>query len=159
MAKVICICGKICCGKSTYALQLMETSPYILLSVDEFMLAMFGQHAGPNHDRYTAALQQLLRQKAADICKNGTSVILDWGFWTQKSRQEIRSFFEAQGIPCELHYLEVSDSVWQSRIRKRNEHAAVHPESAYVVDQNLAEKFERLFEVPSPGEADVILSI
>ena len=44
MAKVILICGKICSGKSTYAQQLRRENRAVVLSIDEVMLAFFGQH-------------------------------------------------------------------------------------------------------------------
>lgn len=46
MAKVIMVCGKICSGKSTYAECLRKKNNAVLLSIDEIMLAMFGQHVG-----------------------------------------------------------------------------------------------------------------
>ncbi len=53
MAKVFLICGKICCGKSTYAKRLQAENNAVLLSVDEIMLAVFGLYAGEKHDEYT----------------------------------------------------------------------------------------------------------
>ena len=40
MAKVLLICGKICCGKSTYAKKLKEENNAVILSVDEIMLSI-----------------------------------------------------------------------------------------------------------------------
>ena len=39
MSKVILTCGKICCGKTTYAQKLCKENNAILLSVDEITLA------------------------------------------------------------------------------------------------------------------------
>ena len=50
MVKVILICGKICSGKTTYTKRLMKSNKAVLLSVDEIMLALFGQHIGEKHD-------------------------------------------------------------------------------------------------------------
>jgi len=46
MAKVIMTCGKICSGKSTYAKQICIENHAVILSVDEIMLSIFGQHSG-----------------------------------------------------------------------------------------------------------------
>ena len=35
MAKIILICGKICCGKTYYARQLQEGTGSVILSMDE----------------------------------------------------------------------------------------------------------------------------
>ena len=37
MAKVYLICGKLCCGKTTYAQKLCKENKAILLSVDEII--------------------------------------------------------------------------------------------------------------------------
>ena len=46
MAKVILTCGKLGCGKTTYAKRLCAERGAVLLSADELMLALFGQDAG-----------------------------------------------------------------------------------------------------------------
>ena len=56
MAKVIMTCGKICCGKSTYAETVCREKQAVLLSVDELMLTLFGQDAGDAHDTLTARM-------------------------------------------------------------------------------------------------------
>ena len=58
VADVILLCGKIGCGKTTYAQKLCWTHKAVNLSVDEIMLEVFGQDAGEKHDAYTAAIKQ-----------------------------------------------------------------------------------------------------
>ena len=65
MAKVILVCGRICCGKTTYAHRLAKERRAAVLSVDEVMLAIFGQHCGDMHDTYAARTKQYLLVKAA----------------------------------------------------------------------------------------------
>lgn len=50
MPKVVMTCGKLCSGKTTYAKKLQKESKAVILSVDEIMLALFGQDAGEKHD-------------------------------------------------------------------------------------------------------------
>ena len=52
MAKVILLCGKLCCGKTTYAEHLRAQNKAVLLSIDEVMLTIFGQYTGDRHDEY-----------------------------------------------------------------------------------------------------------
>ena len=40
MAKVILLCGKICCGKSSYAGRIRKENCAAVLSVDEIMLLL-----------------------------------------------------------------------------------------------------------------------
>lgn len=67
MSKVVLICGKICVGKSTYADKLRAEGNAVLLSVDEIMLAVFGQDAGEKHDKYVRNVQQYIFDKSFEI--------------------------------------------------------------------------------------------
>lgn len=155
MPKVILICGKICCGKSTYAEKIRIENNAVLLSVDEIMLAVFGQHAGEKHDEYCENLQKYLFEKSQEIIGIGRDVILDWGFWQKEKRDYAKGFFGSKSIPCELHYIDISSEVWRQRLEKRNSAISAGKTNAYYVDENLAEKFSLLFEPPSEDEIDV----
>lgn len=155
MAKVILICGRLCCGKSTYAEKLVREHGGIILSVDEIMLAMFGQNAGSEHDRYTKRLQAYLLDKSVEILEAGCDVILDWGFWTREARCFAKEFYENRGIQWAFHYLDVEEGVRKQRIEKRNREVSVKGEQAYLVDEGLAVKAEALFEPPEQGEMQV----
>ncbi len=155
MAKVYLICGKICCGKSTYAERLCIENNAVLLSVDEIMLAVFGLYAGDKHDEYTEKIQNYLFKKSVDIIKSGVNVILDWGFWSRCRRSEAKEFYTVRNIECELYYIDIADEVWKERIVHRNELVLKGKIEAYIIDSNLAAKFESLFELPSKDEVDV----
>ena len=155
MAKVILICGRICSGKSTYAQQLRARNKVVLLSVDELMLAVFGQYCGDKHDEYAANTKRYLLDKSLEIIETGIDVILDWGFWRREERERVREFYRSQNIPCEFHYIDISDAVWQARLNKRNNAVLAGKTSAYFVDENLAAKFASRFEMPCKDEIDV----
>lgn len=155
MPKVILICGKICCGKSTYAEKLRMENNAVLLSVDEIMLAVFGQYAGEKHDEYVRSVQQYIFDKSLEIVQTGTNVILDCGFWTKGHRAYSKEFYGQRDIPCELHYIDISDEVWRQRIEKRNALVEAGKTSAYYIDENLLKKFSEGFEPLSEDEIDV----
>ncbi|MCH5251803.1 MAG: ATP-binding protein [Lachnospiraceae bacterium] len=159
MAKVILICGKICCGKSTYAEQLRLENKAVLLSVDEITLALFEQHIGDKHDEYVEKTQKYLFDKSVEIIETGTNVILDWGFWMKEERDFAKEFYRSRNIECEFHYIDISDETWALRLRKRNDAILAEETSAYFVDDNLAAKFGALFEMPDKDEIDVWVSI
>lgn len=154
MARVFLICGKICCGKSTYAERLRIENKAVLLSVDEIMLAVFGLYAGDRHDEYTEKLQKYLFEKSVEIVEAGINVILDWGFWSKSKRSAARAFYRVRNLECEFHYIDISDEIWKERIARRNELALKGEVAAYIIDGNLAAKFEGLFETPSKDEID-----
>jgi len=157
MANVIMTCGKICSGKSTYAEGLRKSRSAVLLSIDEIMLAMFGQYVGEMHDEYVARTKKYLLGKSLEIIDSGINVVLDWGVWTKAERAEAREFFRSRGIDYELHYIDVSDAVWRERIAKRNKAISEGKINAYYVDENLAAKFGAIFEPPSEDEIDVLV--
>lgn len=148
------VCGKICSGKSTYAEWLRKKNNAVLLSIDEIMLAMFGQYVGEMHDEYVARTEKYLFGKSLEIIESGINVVLDWGVWTRSERAEARKFYESRGIAYELHYIDISDAVWRERISKRNNAISEGSLDAYYVDENLAAKFGANFEPPTDKEID-----
>lgn len=155
MAKVILICGKICSGKSTYAKELCRQNHTALLSVDEITLALFGQYCGDMHDTYVERSKNYLFDKSLELIEAGINVVLDWGFWMKEERDFARAFYDARNIPCEFHYIDISDVTWKARLKKRNSSVLAKETSAYFVDDNLAAKFGALFEMPGKDEIDV----
>lgn len=157
MAKVYLICGKICCGKTTYAQKLCNENNAVLLSVDEITLALFGQHCGDKHDEYVERTEKYLLNKSLKLIENKINVVLDWGFWTKAERKAVKEFYKSRNIECELHYIDISDETWKYRLNKRNSAVLANETSAYYIDDNLAAKFASIFEVPSEDEINKIL--
>lgn len=157
MTKVFLICGKICCGKTTYANKICAENNAVLLSVDEITLALFGQYCGDKHDKYVERTEKYLLNKSLELIENNINVVLDWGFWTKLERLAVKEFYKSRNIKCELHYIDISDETWKSRLHKRNNAVLANETSAYYVDDNLAAKFASIFEVPSEDEIDVVV--
>lgn len=155
MSKVVLICGKICVGKSTYADKLRAESNAVLLSVDEIMLAVFGQYTGEKHDEYVRNVQRYIFDKSFEILQAGADVLLDCGFWTKGHRDYAKELYRQRGIPCELHLIDISDEEWQRRIEKRNSAVLAGKVNAYFVDDILLKKVEGGYEEPSEDEVDV----
>lgn len=157
MAKAVLICGRICCGKTTYAQTLCKDRCAVLLSVDEIMLGIFGQHCGDKHDEYAAAVREYLLGKSLELVGCGVDAVLDWGFWTKAGRDEVRAFYAAHGVECELRYLNIGDDEWRRRTEKRNSEVLEGRATAYYVDENLAAKAASRFEEPDDDEVDVFI--
>lgn len=155
MSKVIMTCGKICSGKSTYAKQISFDNKAVILSVDEITLALFGQHCGDKHDEYVARSEKYLFDKSLEILQIGVNVVLDWGFWTKAERQYAKEFYKSHNVQCEFHYLDISEELWHQRLNVRNKAVSEGKTNAYYVDENLAKKFESIFEIPTKDEIDV----
>ena len=155
MNKAILLCGKICSGKSTYAERIRKQEKAVVLSCDEVMLALFDPLLGDRHDLISHRVQGYLYKKSVEIIEAGADVILDWGLWQKKHRDAARAFYEEKGIPCQFHYIELSDENWQRNIAERNKAVQAGECDAYFIDEGLAAKFQSLFEAPAPEEMDV----
>ncbi len=155
-AKAILICGKICSGKSTYAHKLKERNNAVLLSVDEITLAVFDGDLGEKHDEITKRIQKYIFEKSVQIIESGVTVILDWGFWRESDRRSARDFYENRNIPCELHYIDISEDTHRQNIAERNKSVSEGITSAYFIDEGLYGKFCGIFESPQKSEIDVL---
>lgn len=155
MAKVYLICGKICCGKTTYANKICAENNAVLLSVDEITLALFGQHCGDKHDEYVERTEKYLLNKSLELISKDINIVLDWGFWTKAEREAAKEFFKSRNIEYMLHYIDINDETWKSRLNKRNNEVLANETSAYYVDDNLAAKFNSIFEAPSEDEIEI----
>lgn len=156
MGTVFLICGKICSGKSYYAKTLKEKYHAVILSRDEATFDLIDNEQGDFYNLFAERVSLYLRKKAAEICKAGANVILDWGFWTKDNRTEISQYFDANGIDYEWHYVDVSDALWKQNIRERNgKIRAGNGGSDFYVDEGLLNKMISLFEAPSEEEIDV----
>lgn len=154
-AKVILICGKIASGKSFYCENLRKSENAVVLSCDEITLGILGKDLGEKHDEYTDRIKEYLYAKSLEIIEIGTNVILDWGFWKKADRNFARDFFKSRNIPCEFHYIDVSDNMWEANINKRNCEVLSGTTNAYYVDEGLRKKLNTLFEAPQKSEIDV----
>ena len=156
MAKVYLICGKLCCGKTTYSQKLCAENDAIVLSVDEMTLTVFSQNCGEKHDEYVLNAKKYLLNKSLALIDKNINIVLDWGFWIRKERAFTKDFYKSRGIDCELHYIDISDETWKARIEQRNKAVITDKKSAYYVDENLLAKCNSIFEAPSEDEIDVV---
>lgn len=157
MSKVIATCGRICCGKTTYAKAYIEKHGGVLLSCDEITLGVLDGQLGDRHDEILQRVQKYLLTKALEILASGCDVILDWGLWTKKERLQLKSFFEQNGFAYELHYLDVPADEWHNRIDKRNLLVSNGQSADYFVDEGLLGKAFSLFEPPSDDEICLVI--
>ena len=157
MENVVLVCGKICCGKTTYSQTICEANSAVLLSVDEITLAVFDGDLGEKHDEYVKRVKHYLLKKAVEIVRAGTDIVLDWGFWTKAEREFTKHFFLENGIKTEMHVLDISDEQWQKNIRKRNTEVLAGKTNAYFVDDGLLKKLDSVFEMPDKDEIDFLI--
>ncbi len=156
MAKLLCICGKIGCGKTYYANRLKEQEHAVILSTDEVTYDLTNNQQGEGYDEFARRVNLYLRKKAVEIVNAGCTVILDWGFWTKENRKEIKRYGENNGVLVEMHYIDIDDKNWYENIEKRNnEVISGNGGSSFYVDEGLLNKVSSLFEIPEKEEIDI----
>ena len=156
MAKLLCICGKIGCGKTYYANRLKEQEHAVILSTDEVTYDLTNNQQGDGYDEFAIRVNLYLRKKAVEIVNAGCTVILDWGFWTKENRKEIKRYGENNGVLVEMHYIDIDDKTWYEKIEKRNnEVISGNGGSSFYVNEGLLNKVSSLFEIPEKEEIDI----
>ena len=108
-------------GKTSYGQALARQLPGLLLSSDEWMVRLYGQD--PPEEVFRPGLlrvKALMRSQAERVLMLGVSVILDEGFWTRASRDELRAWAAGLGMPLRLLSFAVPEVEALRRIEFRN---------------------------------------
>ena len=156
MAKVIAICGKICCGKTYYANQIKGKENAVIVSCDELTKDLFDNALGEKHEEMTLRIRSYFKKKSVELVNAGCTVILDWGFWSIESRRSLTAFFRSQNVHCEWHYLDIDEQTWNRNIEERNRRVLLgEGGSDYYLDEGLMRKLLSRWEAPSKDEIDV----
>jgi len=144
----------ICSGKSHYARKLAKERNAVILSCDEISADIFHHAEGGNFDAIADDIKRYLHKIAARIAGTGGNVILDWGFWTRAERCEVSEYYDALGIPCEWHYIDISGQEWRCNIGLRNRAVTAGETTDFFVDDGLMNKLLSRFEIPGRDEID-----
>lgn len=148
------MCGLVAAGKTTVARRLALELPAVRLSRDEWMLRLYG--GGHDEPRYVARLDpctELLWDVAVDIVRSGSSVVLDWNFWSRARRSEARKRAETMGVDVVVHWLDVPvEEVVRRALRRRDDQAP----GAHEIDEPGVRHLAAIFEAPSDDEGIAI---
>ena len=94
-----------------------------------------------------ARVNALLRHLAERALHLGLDVVLDDGYWTRASRDELRRWAAGLGVPLRLHALTLPEAEARRRVGERN----AQPGSLYVAPETY-ELFRQSFEPLQPDE-------
>ncbi len=162
MAKVMILCGKIASGKTYYANKLKKKSKAIILSVDDLMLKLSDSCLGEHHDNMASRCEHFFYGLAEQIVDNGIDVIIDFGYWSKKEREEAKEYFMNKGIAVELHYIRIPEDVRLEQLERRNakltEGLSKSNGRVYIIDEALRQRLDNKFEAPIDSEIDVLIS-
>lgn len=139
---VYLLCGLPGSGKTTFAKQL-ENENAIRLTLDEELFKMFGREfPSEQYNELEAKTKEVLLRRAELLLTEGKPVILDWGFWKKKERDEITSFIQKNGGEAKLLYFKADPEVCFKRVQNRD--LSVNHE----INEEMFKNFSNQFEEP-----------
>jgi predicted kinase len=142
--------GLPCSGKTTYARQLAREINALLLTVDAWHLALFGDDVGhEKHDERHASLEAIMWDVAKQVLRMGGDVILDFGCWARVERDDFRKRAQELGADCKVHYMDVPHPELYRRLEMRNR---TPPEGAFVIPRTEMDKYVAIFQPPTEDE-------
>ena len=134
--------GFIGAGKTTFACQLERQLPALRLSSDEWMVQLYGPDPPEAVSRPgIARVNAVLRQLAERALALGLHVVLDDGYWTRASRDELRRWAAGLDVPLKLYALTLPEAEARRRMGERN----AKPGSLYIAPETY-DLFWRTFE-------------
>jgi len=143
------ICGLPGSGKTTLAKKLEKELPALLLTPDEWMSRILGDGYD---EKKRAVIESIQWEIAQQVLCLGIDVILEFGFWSRKERDDFRVKAKALGATTKLYYLNVSrDELWK-RIEKRN---AKLPPHTFKIKETDLDEWSKSFEEPIPDELEL----
>lgn len=152
MSNLILLCGKAGCGKTTLATALKNKYKIIHFSADDFMLKFFGEIEDRKiFDEKLRICKEKIYEISEELLNNNIDVVLDFGFWSRKEREEVKQRF------CKFNviiiYIKLDNETIFNRIQNRN---ANLKDNEYFMDKNTFEFLSSLFEEPSENEECII---
>ena len=140
------MCGPAGSGKSTVARQL-EANGMTRLSFDREAWRR-GIHEMPLSPEVHEEIERELRARLVELVTAGADVVLDFSFWSRRSRLAFRDLLRPLGVVPETIYLATPREVALERMQKRRrEHA-----DDYALAAELAAEYFDHFEPPTADE-------
>lgn len=139
--------GYLGAGKTTLAKQLEDEFRAVRYSLDEWVVALYGDDPPGEHiPDYTRRVYTLINTQWPRVLSRGIDVILDFGFWTRQWRDDVRKLAEEVNATTRLYWVQCGDDTAWARLRARNNNTQG---SLYVANDSfktLRERFEPLGE-------------
>jgi predicted kinase len=148
VAAVFLIVGLPGAGKTTRARELAAEHRALRLTPDEWMIPLFGES---DADGKRDSLEGRLIRTALEVLRLGTSVVLDFGFWSRDERSALRWLAKSAGASCQVVYLPVGRETQLAQIAHRQ---AVTPHQTFPVTETELDSWRAQFEEPDAAELD-----
>ncbi len=149
--------GFIASGKTTYAKRLESEVNAIRFTADQWVVHFYG--VNPDVKDFSICddtVKTMIWSLAEKLLKKNVSVILDYGFWSRKDRDEYRSRAKELGVNCEIHTFLLEDEVALSRLLKRTSDL---PNGELFIDENAYHVLRRKYQPLEKDEPHTLVSL
>jgi predicted kinase len=124
MATAHLLFGYLGTGKTTFAKRLEVEHKAVRFTPDEWMARLFGDDPPEeSFPKKAKAILELLEPLWTRCLSLGLDVVLDYGFWTRKERDEVRAVVARVGASACLYRLDCAGDEARRRIDARNQTA------------------------------------
>lgn len=132
-------------GKTTKAKRLEVDASALRLTLDEWMIPLFGRNDQAERD----ALEGRLIWLALRALELHINVILDFGFWSKNERSSLRWFANQRGAKSQVIYLPIDPEKQRKRVQNR---FAETPDKTWRMSEEELTKWRAFFNEPDEAE-------
>ncbi|MBV6628165.1 MAG: ATP-binding protein [Rivularia sp. (in: Bacteria)] len=155
MANLHLIYGFAGAGKTTFARKLEAEISAIRFTHDEWMVKLYGHN--PDEERfsdYYNRISDLIWNLTMQLLGLDRDVILDFGFWSRKSRDEARYKAKIANAEVKFYFVTCSEEVIRKRVAKRNSNLT---NDSLWIDENAFELFKQSYEALEEDENYILI--
>ena len=135
------IVGFIGAGKTTMAKCLADKIMAERFTHDEIMVEKYGRNPDDFETKYKI-VDAFIREEAAKYIQAGKDVILDYGFWSHKGRNEYYQWAKSLTDHVVFHVVNCDLKIAKSRALNRTQ----NDDEALFIDENAFDKFLAMYE-------------
>jgi len=148
--KVFMISGQIGAGKTTYAKILEQKYDAVRFTPDEWLVKLYTDEIPmESFDTYYYKCCELSWSVAKKFIMRNIDVVLDFGFWLKKERDDYKNRIELAGGMPELIHVKTDEILIQERLKHRN---LLLPEGTVYISDEMYTYFSKFFEPPTEHE-------
>lgn len=130
-------------GKTTLAKQLEKSLPAVRFTHDEIMLNRYGR-TPDNFSKCCEEVTQYIKSETKKEIAKGNNVILDFGFWEIKTRQEYYKWAKTLTDKIYFHALICDIETAKSRVLNRTE---TNPDELYIDEDCFNDRLKRFIPI------------
>jgi len=137
-------------GKTTLAKKLEIERPALRLTPDEWIPVLYGENLSQEKlDSVRDPVEAMQWQIAAAALRLGVDVMLDFGLWSRRERDDFRARAAALGAKAEICFLDAPHAELSARLAARN---ANLPPGTFHVSQEQLDLWWSWFQPPTADE-------